>query len=95
MLFRDRDVPLGAFQTGGLIGNAVACGLLLIVNGRALKLFHDSGSIHGRKMGVEEPLLNDEEGSGNPINDAITIAGVESPKKKTEEKKKEDGKRWK
>ena len=61
MLFRDREQPLGAFQTGGLIGNAVACGILLYLNGRALYLFHESGGLHGVKKGATKPLIAEED----------------------------------
>ena len=61
MLMRDREQPLGAFQTGGLIGNAVACGIMLYLNGRALYLFHESGGLHGVKKGVAKPLLGEED----------------------------------
>ena len=57
MLFRDREQPLGAFQTGGLIGNMVACGILFYLNGRALYLFHEAGGLRGVKKGLKEPLI--------------------------------------
>ena len=57
MLFRDREQPLGAFQTGGLIGNMVACGILFYLNGRALYLFHEAGGLRGVKKGHKQPLL--------------------------------------
>ena len=61
MIMKDRDSPLGAFQQGGLIGNAVACGILLYLNGRALYLFHESGGLHGAKKGLTKPLVDKDD----------------------------------
>ena len=63
---RDRDVPLGAFQSGGYIGNGVACGLLLVFNGRALWKFHESGGLHGKKDGTTVPLLAESDDEADP-----------------------------
>ena len=77
MLLKDRDIPLGAFQTGGLIGNSVACILLLIFNGRALYKFHMCGGLHGcdanhiSKKDIEQPLLDKQDEKSSDLVDAI------------------------
>ena len=43
----DDTDKLGAFQMGGMIANTVACGILLVMNGRAWYQFHESGGLHG------------------------------------------------
>ena len=53
----------GAFQTGGTIGNIVGCGLMLIVGGRALWLFHKTGGLHytmpEKDDQLKDPLIED------------------------------------
>ena len=64
-LFRGEEKPTGAFQTGGTIGNIVGCGVLLVVGGRALWLFHDTGGLHYKNpekdKQLKEPLIDDDE----------------------------------
>ena len=50
-----------AYQTGGLIGNATACGILLVLNGRALWKFHESGGLHGKSRDGAVPLLDKDD----------------------------------
>ena len=88
MMLKDRDVPLGAFQSGGLIGNTVACGLLLFFNGRALWLFHESGGLRGRKGDLTEPLLTPTPDDNEQGPDADPIDVVAEAKKKKDEKAK-------
>ena len=59
---------LGAFQTGGGIGNAVACGLLLFANGKAWYAFRMSGGLHG--LDVNKPLLEDKDDDGDDEEEA-------------------------
>ena len=65
-LFRGEEKPTGAFQTGGTIGNIVGCGVMLIVGGRALWLFHKTGGLHytipeADDKRIREPLIDDDD----------------------------------
>ena len=86
MMLKDREVPLGAFQSGGLIGNCVACCLLLWFNGRAFYLFHESGGLRGRKGDITEPLIAPDDNEQGPDADPLDV--VADPKKKKDEKAK-------
>ena len=73
-LFRGEEKPTGAFQTGGTIGNIVGCGVMLIVGGRALWKFHDTGGLHytspEKDGALKEPLIDgdDDEEEKSPAN---------------------------
>ena len=70
-LFRGDDKPTGAFQTGGTIGNIVGCCIMLIVGGRALWLFHNTGGLHydHPENDPNEPLLSEEDKKGGKNDD--------------------------
>ena len=72
---------------GGMIANTVACGILLVMNGRAWYQFHESGGLHGvdakmRKQ-LKEPLI-----AGDAVPSDEAPADTETPDKTTKGKKK-------
>ena len=58
LFISDEDTTLAAFQQGGIISCLVVCGILLVVNGRALYAFHEAGGLHGKA--VNKPLLQED-----------------------------------
>ena len=95
-LFRGEEKPTGAFQTGGTIADIVFCGIMLIVGGRALWKFHETGGLHYKfpEKDINEPLINDEAGDADDDDDEEEKkqdakagkkegAAIKSPAKKT------------
>ena len=71
-LFRGDEEPSGAFQTGGTIADIVFCGIMLVVGGRALWKFHDTGGLHyahPEKDDLTKPLINDDIGGADDDDD--------------------------
>ena len=61
-LFKGEEKPSGAFQTGGTIGDIVGCSVMLLVGGRALWTFHDTGGLHydHPERDLKKPLIGDD-----------------------------------
>ena len=96
----DSDEPPAATQTGGLIGNVVACSILLYMSIRAEWMFNKTGGLRGDGLSKEEQMAEmllikqeqlDAENGGKGTaeeNDLPTEAG-ETPKTKDKKEKKE------
>ena len=84
-LFRGEEKPTGAFQTGGTIGNIVGCGVMLVVGGRALWLFHNTGGLHytqSERDKLHEPLLEDDDDDEEEKKDKTPEKKVKTTEKK-------------
>ena len=70
----DDEKAAAATQTGGYIGNIVACGILLYMAGRAEWMFHQTGGLHGDGLTKAEQLeqfliVKEEEEAENDVGD--------------------------